>query len=316
MVEKPIRRSIQPLSLPGGWSGCACLGHSGVPGLSDENGVMPIPVRFTLDQLQEVAKRIISDPSTLEGYSVLKYSKHGEVFRARVESAGGSVEIVGKRNLAAGWRRQLRAMVRSSRARRNFDQALQLLAVGIPTARPLLLLERRRSHRESWIVTEFVQSLVDLDQLVLVELPKLDRHSVYGAKVRVVDAVVELLVGLHKAGLGHRDFKASNVMISDNQSTDREAKAWMLDLDGLHAIRSGAGSRRWHPVVRLAASLIDYSMVTKTDCARFLRSLLLRQPSDSEWKSRYRDLARQATDYARRAKRRKKDKLDGYGGGV
>jgi hypothetical protein len=276
---------------------------------------MPMSSRLTLHQLQEVAERIISDPSTLAGYSVLKYSKHGEVFRAKVESAGGSVDIVAKRNRAAGWRRRFRAMVRSSRARRNFDQALQLFALGIPTARPLLLLERRRPRRESWLVTEFVPNLLDLDQLVLIEFPKLDQHSVYGAKVRVVDSVVKLLVGLQDAGLGHRDFKASNLMLAGFHSTDREAKAWMLDLDGLYQIRSRAESRHWQPVVRLAASLLDYSMITRTDYARFLRSLLRRQPSDLKWKNRYRDLARQASDYACRAKRRKKDKLDGYGGG-
>lgn len=276
---------------------------------------MPISSRFTLDELQEIAERIISDPSTLEGYSVLKYSKHGDVFRAGVESSGGLVEIVGKRSSAVGWRRRLRAMVRLSRARRNFDQAFQLLTVGIPTARPLILLERRRPHCESWIVTEFVPNLVDLDQVVLVEFPKLDRRSAHRAKARVVDSVVDLLIGLQNAGLGHRDFKASNVMLSDYHSTGRDVKAWMLDLDGLYSIRWGVESHRWQPVVRLAASLLDYSMVTRTDYARFLRSLLRRQPSHRDWKSAYSDLASQAADYAHRAKRRKKDKLDGYGGG-
>ncbi len=68
-------------------------------------------------------------------------------------------------------------------------------------------------------------------------------------------------------------------------------------------------------VVRLAASLLTYTTVTRSDYCRFLRAYLVRTgwPPDA-WKEHYRRLSQQANDYVRRARRRKANKLDGYAG--
>ncbi len=68
-------------------------------------------------------------------------------------------------------------------------------------------------------------------------------------------------------------------------------------------------------VVRLAASLLTYTTVTRSDYCRFLRAYLARTgwPPDA-WKEHYHRLSQQANHYVRRARRRKANKLDGYTG--
>jgi hypothetical protein len=68
-------------------------------------------------------------------------------------------------------------------------------------------------------------------------------------------------------------------------------------------------------LVRLAASLLDYISLTRSDYCRFLQTYLARAGLPREtWKEHYRSLAAQATDYVGRAQKRKTHKLDGYTG--
>jgi hypothetical protein len=115
--------------------------------------------------------------------------------------------------------------------------------------------------------------------------------------------------------LTHRDFKASNILLDKWDGVGGQANVWLVDLDGLGRRKFAYGVRRWESVVRLAASLLGYTAVTRSDYCRFLQAYLARMGSPrTDWKLHFRKLSRQARDYVQRAGRRKAHKLDGYQG--
>ncbi len=306
--------SAVSIALSGGWSGrvlvedrAASPARAGGGGLPDCGSWRP-----WLEQL-------IAHPADLPGYSVLKFSKTAEVFRAGLAWSGGAndrrMDVICKRATIGGFGRGLLARWRPSRARRNFDRGLALLRAGIGTALPLATLERRARPGEAWLVTEHLADLVDLDLVVLTRLPRLDSRQSFKVKSALLDAVIELFSRLASLGLHHRDLKASNILIANWDDPGQGLRAVLVDLDGLRRRRWWRPSERRQPLIRLAASLLGYPAITRTDHLRFLRRYL--PPTGrggAQWKAHFRSLARGATRYANRAQGRKTHKLDGHTG--
>jgi len=269
-------------------------------------------------------ERLVADHSALPEYAALKYSKSGEVFRARI--SGGNDEpfdVVCRISRSDGRIHSL--LRRPSRAQRNLRRAGRLLNAGIDTAVPLAWIERHSPCRSSWLVTEFVADVVDLDQIVLTLLSHLDRRVLCKVKAGLSEALVELFARLDEARLYHRDLKASNILFTCWDGREGAPRVMLVDLDGLHhrrgpsllgrLVRRWSAGRRWQPLVRIAASLRDYPSLGRTDFARFLRRYLARvgMPT-AEWKARFRRLDREANTYAQRSQHRKSHKLDGFTG--
>lgn len=258
--------------------------------------------------------RLVADPALLPGYSVLKYSKNGEVFRARF--GGGHdqpLDVVCRFSRSDGGGISL--LKRSSRAQRNLRRAVRLLHVGVNTAVPLARIERTTPPRSSWLVTEFVADVVDLDQIVLTLLSHLDRRALRKVKAALSEALVELFARLDDARLYHRDLKSSNILFTHWDGREGPVGTMLVDLDGLHYRHWWNARRRWQPLVRVAASLRDYPALCRTDFARFLHRYLSRVGiPTANWKAHFRRLAREATAYAQRSQHRKSHKLDGFAG--
>jgi len=284
--------------------------------------------------------QLVTDPSALPGYATLKYSKRGEVFRARFPGPGDPhaatldvacryfpVNETQKRRKTQTQKTEngcsfLRFCVsvflcffRPSRASRNLLRARRLLQVGIDTPVPLARIERTTPSRSSWLVTEFVADVVDLDQIVLSLLPQLERRALHKVKSGLVDVAVQLFACLDAARLYHRDLKASNILITNWEGRETRPRPMLVDLDGLHPRRWWDRRRRWQPLIRLAASLRDSPGLTRTDFARFLHRYLSQvgRPR-AEWKTHFRRLSRDATEYVQRSQLRKTHKLDGFTG--
>ena len=306
--------------MPGGWSGQVLTGRFGPasPGRSPTElpGVKPWQAWLT---------QLTGDPSSLPDYTVLKYSPGSGVFRARLACADKSIHVIAKRSGALTSFQRLMGVWRTARARRDFEQAFTLIRAEIDTALPLAWIERRRPKRESWLVTQFVPDLVDLDQVALTLLARLETKRARAVKDGITTALVELLDRFDRHRLHHRDLKASNILLQAWDGTVGPVRAWVVDLDGLQRPRIRATSRRWKRLTRLAASLLGYTTVTRTDYFRFLQAYVDRRASRSDASNRpgptrnhcralFRKLASRSARYVRRARRRKAHKLDGYTG--
>lgn len=299
----------ESITLSDGWRGRVLTSYRHAAQDQEASRRLPGPEEWR-NPLNELA----GDATSLPGYSSLKYSQGGEVFRAHLEVGGETIDIIAKQSRPRGTGRRFANMFRPSRARRNFRRGLELLRAGINTALPLVQLERGALHREAWLITEFVPDLVDLDRVASQVLPRLEGVYAYRVKTAIVDGVVDLLVRMEAAGLNHRDLKASNILLA-GVTDGSPLSVWLVDLDGLRRHRVTAMSRQWHPIRRLAASLLDYTTITRTDYCRFLRAYLTRKGLPRTlWKQRYRKLSAHAGHYLRDAARRKTHKLDGYTG--
>ncbi|UCF33680.1 MAG: hypothetical protein JSV78_15245 [Phycisphaerales bacterium] len=86
----------------------------------------------------------------------------------------------------------------------------------------------------------------------------------------------------------------------------------LVDLDGLTRRFSAEKGRRQR-LVRLAASLAEYHTVSASDRARFLKRYRHQAGlHPSGWRAEWRKLASSVAAYNRRAKARKRGKIDGY----
>ena len=311
---KQLRSSVRSsafrtvaIDLGGGWTGRLLIDPAG-----------RFPDRF--DAWRDWLGQLVSDSSRLPECKVLKYSRTSEVLRAKFVTpscgADSTPEVVCKFARRRGLTRQVLARWRPSRAQRNFDCAFTLLDVGIGTALPLVAIEQHRRPWGAWLVTEFLDDLCDLDQIVLVQLGKLDAAQAHAVKRALIDACVELVVKLERHGLHHRDLKASNILMEHWRGGERQPRAVLVDLDGIRRPRLWNPAWRRQPLMRLAASLTDYAAVNRTDFVRFLRGYLQRTGAGADsWRGEFRRLAAQATRYARASRSRKAHKLDGYNGG-
>ena len=308
--NESIAVEVKRLDLADGWTATVALG-AGVFA-SGPAAARRLPA---LDDWQALLERFTSDPQRVPGYEVLKYSEKGEVFRGRLTWSGGALEVVCKRFNARGWGRRLLAAWRPSKVRVNFDRGVALLGAGIATAAPLAVLERRAPRREAWLITEFVPDAVDLDQVALVLIPRLEAERRRRVKKTIITAIVDLLERMERHELGHRDLKASNILLSNWDGQKEPLRLWLVDLEGLRPGRASSARRRRQPLVRLAVSLLGYDALTRPDCCRFVQSYLARAGTNHrEWKPFFRELADAAADYARRSHRRKTNKLDAFVG--
>lgn len=309
MAEREPTFDIHSIELAGGWSGRVLTGCSDTSNAFD--GPLPLP---SVDDWRGLLPGWLDAPSTLGGYEVLKYAPDSEVVRATLEWAGGSIDAVGKRSHTKNvWKRIFASWYRS-RERRSFDAGFALLEAGIGTAMPLALVERRRPRVESCLISRFIPGLVDLDQVALALLPSLPPTRALRVKRAIVEEVGNVAVALAQRGWYHRDFKASNIMLSNWDGTTGPLRVWLLDLEGLERTADGAtrrSSRRM--AVRLAASLMGYASVTRTDLLRFVQRYLDRLGSKGQpWKTAYRQFASAAGQYRLGSRKRKTHKLDGY----
>lgn len=310
LMREPLVPTV-PIRLIGGWSGPAAVVP---PPSSHPRGHLPASLPSAAEW-PALLERLLNSPSQLPDYATLKHSTGAEVFRAELTASAGPIPIIVKRSRPRGWRRRLAFALRGGRERHNFDAALRLLRSGINVPMPLAALQRSTPDCEACLVSAFVPDLIDLDRVVMSELPRLAAPEARRIKLDIIVVVVALLRRLQAHGLTHRDFKASNVMLRHWDGRSGPISVWLVDLDGIRPVRARAMWGEWHPIVRLAASLAGYAAVTAADRLRFLRCWMGGPSADrSDVSRRYRDLSRRVVTYNRRARRRKSEKLDGYVG--
>lgn len=307
-MSTPVQLQVEPISLPIGWSGSVVTGYHG-PLVGGGPAETPPSTQIWIPLLES----IVTDPSTLPGYELLKYSGAAELFKVRLSWDTGSIEVVCKRNRTDGFFASILGRLRQSRERRQFELGWSLCRAGIGTAIPLAIIERSTTPRAAWVITRFLAGIVDLDQIALTILPKLSGSRSRCVKHRIIESTVDLFVRLHSLKLHHRDLKATNILLTDCDGAEGGPHAWLVDLEGFRSVVLPSAGRRWQPLVRLAASLLSYESVTRTDYLRFLQAYLARTGAAThDWKARFITLSRRAGNYNRKARRRKTHKLDGY----
>jgi tRNA A-37 threonylcarbamoyl transferase component Bud32 len=177
----------------------------------------------------------------------------------------------------------VRHLLRSSSARREWRNALEVTRRRVPTITPVALGEQYRGGlvRDCFFVSEAIPDSCTLEDYAAQYLPRLPRPRHVRQRRLLTLALARLCADAHRAGVFHKDFHAGNVLVRLD-TCDASAAAGgspQLHLIDLPAMRF-SGPLDWPAsrdnLVMLAASWIDHSSMTER--WRFWRAYLAERP--------------------------------------
>ncbi len=183
---------------------------------------------------------------------IIKRSPSGDVLRGRVRLAGEEIDIIIKRPRRRYWYRYINEIGRGPRSRRAWRKAWKLLIRNLPTAWPLLMLERRKLGYvvDNLIIFECVPGKT-LWQTDLDALQPLARELLFRRIGRILRRIEQL-------GFSHFDAKSSNWIVREDDKLGPSPV--LIDVDGVR-------QRRWVAlgITRLLRSLRAHRQYTAAD---------------------------------------------------
>lgn len=145
----------------------------------------------------------------------------------------------------AAW---LRGLVRPSKARTEFERALDLLARGVATVEPLAVGEEGgRVLCGSYLLTRTLPDAQSLDAYLNAVLPRLEQGEQVRGRQRLAAALGRFLARVHEAGVTQHDLHPGNLLL---RLEGDEPHLYLIDL---HSARLGGplswGARRDNLVI-------------------------------------------------------------------
>ncbi len=132
----------------------------------------------------------------------------------------GQKFVIKRYNIKGFWHGVKRGF-QTTRAMRCWQHAHQLLRLGIKTARPVAVIEKRYGpwHSTSYFITEFITAPHAGDFFNTIDIDS-------QCATMVASRLMTVLSRLKKACLSHGDMKATNILIKDNEPV-------LIDLDSM-----------------------------------------------------------------------------------
>jgi tRNA A-37 threonylcarbamoyl transferase component Bud32 len=245
---------------------------------------------------QPFVTELLTDPDAIFGspdISTLKDSRSSSVIALEVSTEAGPLGMVYKRFRVTNWYDPLVNLFRPSPAVRAWKNGHAMLARGLPTPRPLLLLQRRLLGLATvgYVLFERIDGAKDLHELVAAA----DSRSLR----QIGDLLARRIRLMHERGMSHRDLKAANILVT------ADGGCQFLDLAGVQIHRRVNHRIRVRDLMRLNASFLKSTAVTRTTRLRFLRTYLIWGLRGREgWKSWWKEVERATQEKVRQNERR------------
>lgn len=226
------------------------------------SGVTGFAVR---DFPKEIIRDWLADPAAVfatPGVRMLKDSRTSTVAEWTIDTPTGPRDIIYKRFRVKSRAGLLKNLLRPSPGLRSWLAGHGLRDRDLPTARPLVFLQRRRGGfpAETYIAFEKLTEAVELTPDLCVDRVR---------TLAVVEKLGRLIRTMHDRQVSHRDLKAANILL---QGT--ECEPVLLDLVGVVMGRTVSFADRVRDLARLNASFRNATGLTCTDRLRFLRVYL------------------------------------------
>jgi tRNA A-37 threonylcarbamoyl transferase component Bud32 len=254
---------------------------------------------------EPVRKAIANDPQRIIRSAAalpVKISRETLMLQSELPLGGEVAPVAVKYYCPHTLWKAMTALVRRHKAIRNWAKADFLLARSIATPQPLMacLLRGWASRGASFLVTQWIAGEnLHLFGWELAKWPPDERLRVAAA---CAESLGRLIGRLHAAGATHRDLKAANLLVVDN---DAGPETWLVDLDGLRIGGPVSFDRRARDIARLAAGLAAHPWVTRSILRRFLRAYAREFPQNAiAWKPFWRAIAVYADQIIRRKRKR------------
>ncbi len=184
-------------------------------------------------QQNDALAKILTDPDVWLDSPGCRRLKNGNTCTVGLVTAGDK-KIVIKRYNIKNLRHGMGRLWRPTRASVSWSNAHMLKMLGIATATPLALIERRWGplRREGYFLAEYVDG-PDMAEVFADTCLDAQYKQVVAAKA------ARLLHRLYLLGLEHGDFKATNLKIVDGEPL-------LIDLDAMHLHRKTAWFEKRH----------------------------------------------------------------------
>ncbi|MFP5285564.1 MAG: lipopolysaccharide kinase InaA family protein, partial [Thermoanaerobaculia bacterium] len=174
------------------------------------------------------------------------------LYVSRLETAGGPVEVVVKQFRNRDARDRLRRRWRGSKAAKSWRVARALLAAGLSTPEPLMLLESESETGPSFYVCRYLPDMVEARYLFRAanagteaeQFPRVDFPS-------FVEALGRTIRRLHEAGFWHRDLSGGNLLLRFGDD-GKPSELHLVDLNRMRTGRTPSLSERTRDLSRLA----------------------------------------------------------------
>ena len=155
----------------------------------------------------------------------------------------------------------------SAKSLRNFITAAKLNSQGIPTARPLAAVWRRRGlcTTHSIYISEYLSDSTNLNLFTRQFFQGSPRDDL-ACKKDITRQAAAILASLHNAGLWHRDAKASNFLVC--KQPNGKPKLMLVDMDGIKPYIFRKKGSRYRSLAKLASTLLWNGSIHKTDYLR------------------------------------------------
>ena len=222
---------------------------------------------------------------------ILKESTSSTVIEMDFRINGQVRKVIYKRFRVSAWKDPLASWFRPPPALRSWIAGQGFRERGLPTARPFVVLHRRRlgMWHEGYLLTEKIDHAADLHEYLatLSHLPTTRRLALLR---QLIERVARTIRALHQRQLSHRDLKAANVLVRRHDAPPAEPSAysqdiqnllympesfvWLIDLVGVESFDKLSDPRRVQNLARLNASFHDERRITRTDRLRFLMTYL------------------------------------------
>lgn len=193
------------------------------------------------------------------------------VIKSRPQRVVYRVELPGlrcyiKHHRLSDARAWLREWIRPSKARIEYERALDLAARGIATIVPLAVGERRGRFGpgDCFLITRTLDEAGPLDAFIETQLPALPASRQVRVRQRLAVALGEFMARLHDAGIAHHDLHCGNLLVRLDEN-DRP-RLFLIDP---HAVQLG-------PALDWRASRDNLSMLNRWLVIRTTRADRLR----------------------------------------
>lgn len=180
-----------------------------------------------------------------------------------IEVDAHKITVAIKRHaIGSGPRNAVRSLARA-KAIRNFNAAAKLLTNGISTAHPLAAIERKNGPvtLESIYISEYLNNSQELYFFARDNFAG-DKDELE-LKKSLFSQIGRIFADMHKAGLWHRDAKASNITVC--KENNGEYRIALVDMDGIKRYCFGKNERRYRWFSKLAATIEGAGTINTSD---------------------------------------------------
>jgi tRNA A-37 threonylcarbamoyl transferase component Bud32 len=182
----------------------------------------------------------------------IKQGNSGDVLSTTLTLGGKSIDVVIKRPKRRYWYRYINQIWRGTRARREWFKAWKMIVRNIPTAWPLLYVEKWHAGyvTDGLIIFEKIEG----PMLARVQLDELNSHD----RDMLLRRAGRILRRIDRLGFSHFDAKASNWIVRMDEKLG--PFPMLVDIDGIR-------HRRWTAlgVRRLLKSMQENKQYTPAD---------------------------------------------------